>query len=308
MLDIGSNTVHLLVVDAHYGAAPIPASKKKIPLRLAEHLTKDGRIDDAAVDQLIGFIKESGALAEDLGATQIMAFATSAIRDATNSPQVIERVNAETGVEVNVLSGEEEARLTFLAVRRWVGWSAGRILVVDIGGGSLEIAIGTDEEPDAAESLPLGAGRLTRRLLHSDPPSKSELKELRREARVTIATIVGSIRRFGDPTRAMASSKTLKQLARIAGAAPTSDGAFVRRTLSRDDVRDWVPRLAAMSAAERAKLPGVSEGRSAQLVAGAVVAEATMDLFDITELEICPWALREGVILRHLDQMDQDTL
>ena len=301
MLDLGSNTVHLLLVDAHYGAAPVPASKLKMPLRLSEHLRKDGSVDDAAVRQLVDFVARGQELAEDMGATEIMAFATSAIRGATNGEEVLARVRSETGLDIQVLSGEDEARMTFLAVRRWFGWSSGRILVLDIGGGSLEIASGADEEPDVAESLPLGAGRLTRDFLVSDPPAADEVRDLRRHARASIADVVGQIRRVGEPRLAVASSKTFRQLARISGAAPSSEGIHVPRVLRAEDVREIVPRLASMTSAERSKIPGVSEGRSGQMLAGAIVAEAAMDLLDIEELAVCPWALREGIILHRLD-------
>lgn len=301
VLDLGSNTVHLLLVDAHYGAAPVPASKLKMPLRLSEHLRKDGSVDDAAVRQLVDFVARGQELAEDMGATEIMAFATSAIRGATNGEEVLARVRSETGLDIQVLSGEDEARMTFLAVRRWFGWSSGRILVLDIGGGSLEIASGADEEPDVAESLPLGAGRLTRDFLVSDPPAADEVRDLRRHARASIADVVGQIRRVGEPRLAVASSKTFRQLARISGAAPSSEGIHVPRVLRAEDVREIVPRLASMTSAERSKIPGVSEGRSGQMLAGAIVAEAAMDLLDIEELAVCPWALREGIILHRLD-------
>jgi exopolyphosphatase/guanosine-5'-triphosphate,3'-diphosphate pyrophosphatase len=127
------------------------------------------------------------------------------------------------------------------------------------------------------------------------------VRELRRHARAKMAEVVGRVRRHGEPRMAVATSKTFKQLARIAGAAPSSEGAHVRRVLRADDLRELVPRLAAMSAAERSKIPGVSEGRSEQMVAGAIVAEAAVDLFELDELVICPWALREGLILHRMD-------
>lgn len=303
VLDIGSNTVHLLLVDAHHGAAPIPASKLKIPLRLAEHLTPDGDVDEDAMTALVDFIRKGQLMAEDMGATEIMAFATSAIRDARNGDGVLERIQQETGLGINVLSGEDEARMTFLAVRRWFGWSAGRLMVMDIGGGSLELASGTDEEPDVAVSVPLGAGRLTRSHLFGDPPTGDSLREARRYARATIAEVAGRLRRVGEPRIAVASSKTFKQLARIAGAAPSAEGMYSPRSLSLSDLQAWVPRLAEMTAAERSELPGVSDGRAEQLVAGAIVAEAAMEVLDIRELVICPWALREGVILHRMDTL-----
>lgn len=304
VLDIGSNTAHLLVVDAHYGAAPVPAVSHKTELRLAERMAKDGTVRGAAIHDLVDFARESLLLAEDMGVTEVTAFATSAIREAGNGDEVLSAVSEAAGIDIDVLSGQEEARLTFLAVRRWFGWSAGRLLVLDIGGGSLEIATGLDEDPDAAVSLPLGAGRLTQEWLDGDPPSADQVRALRRHVRAEVASTVGGIRRFGPPGMAVGTSKSFRQLARIAGAPASSEGPYVRRELSAADLRAWVPKLAEMPERERAELPGVSEGRAGQLVAAAVVAEAAMDLFDVSSLEICPWALREGVILRRLDQIE----
>ncbi|MFF7737608.1 Ppx/GppA family phosphatase [Streptomyces sp. NPDC007984] len=306
VLDVGSNTVHLLVVDAHPGACPLPAHSHKAELRLAQLLDDDGAIGPHGVDRLISVIQEALQAAEDKGVEEVLPFATSAVREARNADDVLERVRAETGVELQVLTGSEEARLTFLAARRWFGWSSGKLLVLDIGGGSLEVAYGIDEEPDAAASLPLGAGRLTAGWLPGDPPVADDVRALRRHVRTEIARTVGEFSRLGTPDHVVATSKTFKQLARIAGAARSAEGLYVQRELKRASLESWVPRLAAMTEQERAELPGVSEGRAGQLLAGALVAEAAMDLFGVERVEICPWALREGVILRRLDHMDTE--
>ncbi|MEW1721807.1 Ppx/GppA phosphatase family protein [Streptomyces sp. NPDC093109] len=303
VLDVGSNTVHLLAVDAHRGARPLPAHSHKAELRLAELLDEDGAIGPEGVDRLVSTIADALQAAEDKGCEAVLPFATSAVREATNADQVLGRVKSETGVDLEVLTGEQEARLTFLAARRWFGWSSGKLLVLDIGGGSLEIAYGMDEEPDAAVSLPLGAGRLTAGRLPGDPPDPIDVKTLRRHVRAEIARTVGEFARLGTPDHVVATSKTFKQLARLAGAARSAEGLYVQRELSRASLEEWVPKLATMNALQRAELPGVSEGRSSQLLAGALVAEAAMDLFGVETLEICPWALREGVILRRLDQL-----
>ncbi|CAM5681674.1 Ppx/GppA phosphatase family protein [Streptomyces hirsutus] len=303
VLDVGSNTVHLLVVDAHPGACPLPAHSHKAELRLAELLDADGAIGPGGTDQVIQVVHGALQAAEDKGVEELLPFATSAVRDARNAGEVLERVRAETGVELQVLTGAEEARLTFLAARRWFGWSAGKLLVIDIGGGSLEIAFGIDEEPDAAVSLPLGAGRLTGTWLPGDPPAPDDVRALRRHVRAEIGRTVGEFSRLGPPDHVVATSKTFKQLARIAGAARSTEGPYVPRELKGQSLEGWVSRLSGMTTTERAALPGVSESRAGQLVAGALVAEAAMDLFGVESLEICPWALREGVILRRLDHM-----
>ncbi|MFI9489310.1 Ppx/GppA family phosphatase [Promicromonospora sp. NPDC052451] len=304
VLDIGSNTGHLLVVDAHGGAAPLPASSFKQPLRLAEHLDDSGAVRPAGVDALAEFTAQAMRVAEDRGCAQTLAFATSAVRDAGNSEDVLKTVLDRTGVRLEVLSGEDEARLTFLAVRRWFGWSAGRLAVFDIGGGSLEIAGGSDEAPDAAWSLPLGAARLARAHFASPAlPDAGALRALRRDLRADIARNAGSLLRSGRPDRAAATSKTFRSLARICGAAPAGDGPLVRRVLRLDTLRERVAELTTMAPDALAGLPGVSPSRAHQIVPGALVAEACMDVFDLVELEICPWALREGVILQRLDQL-----
>jgi exopolyphosphatase / guanosine-5'-triphosphate,3'-diphosphate pyrophosphatase len=303
VLDVGSNTVHLLVVDAHPGARPWPATSHKVGLRLAEHLDPDGRIDPAGADALVRFISSCLDVAEDQGAEELLAFATSALREAPNGEDVLRRVRAETGVDLPVLPGGDEARLTFLAVRRWFGWSAGRILVLDIGGGSLEIASGVDELPDVAVSLPLGAGRLTRDRLSGDPAPAEDVKATRKFVRAEVARVVRDITRVGEPDLVVGTSKTFRSLARATRTTSDGQDPDAPRRLRRDDLADRLPQLAAMPAAERAALPGVSGSRARQLLAGALVADAAMDLLGVADLVLCPWALREGIILRRLDTM-----
>ncbi len=302
VLDIGSNTGHLLVVDAHRGAAPLPAYSHKEPLRLAEHL-EGGEITRSGIKALTRFVADAVVVAEDKGALDMLGFATSAVRDASNCDAVLDHVAEETGVRIAVLPGDDEARLTFLAVRRWFGWSAGRLAVFDIGGGSLEIAGGSDEEPDVAWSIPIGAARLAREHFRDRMPGEKEIRALRKRIRADIAQDAGHLLRGGPPDVAAATSKTFRSLARICGAAPSEDGPLVDRVLGLADLQKWIPKLIDTDAADLAGLPGVSPSRAHQIVPGALVAEAVMDIFGLEELQICPWALREGVILERLDQL-----
>jgi exopolyphosphatase/guanosine-5'-triphosphate,3'-diphosphate pyrophosphatase len=298
VLDVGSNTVHLLVVDAHRGAHPWPAYSEKSVLRLAERIGKDGTLPRDASDDLVKAVASAREAATHHEVDDMLAFATSAVRDATNSAQVLARVREETGVDLQVLPGREEARLTFLAVRRWFGWSAGRLLVLDIGGGSLEIAAGVDEEPAVALSLPLGAGRLTRERISADPPPPIDIDDLRAHATRHLESV-----NVGEWDRAAATSKTFRSLSRLAGAAPSVAGSRVPRSLTRNGLHQVLGFIQRMPSTALAEMDGVSAERAHQLLAGAVVADEAMRRLGLDRVDICPWALREGVILRRLDTL-----
>ncbi len=276
-------------------------SSTKATLRLAEATDSSGKITRRGADKLVSTVGEFATIAASSGCAELVAFATSAVRDASNSEEVLARVRSEAGVELQVLAGEDESRLTFLAVRRWFGWSAGRINNLDIGGGSLEMSSGVDEEPDVALSLPLGAGRLTREWLTEDPPGRRRVAMLRDWLDTELAGAAAAVLDAGPPDLAVASSKTFRSLARLTGAAPSAAGPRVRRTLTATGLRQLISFISRMTTADRAELEGVSAERAPQIVAGALVAEASMRALSIETVEICPWALREGLILRRLD-------
>jgi exopolyphosphatase/guanosine-5'-triphosphate,3'-diphosphate pyrophosphatase len=307
VLDVGSNTVHLIVVDAHRGAHPTPMHDDRSVLRLAEHVGADGLLSKAGEKALLRAVQRACDQAEEQGCEELMALVTSAIRDADNGLEVLDRVRERTGVDLRVLSGEEEARLTFLAVRRWFGWSAGKLLVLDIGGGSLELAGGVDEDADVALSLPLGAGRLTRRFLpqarDGGRPDLAALAELDAHATELLAPAAKQLAGLGRPDLVAATSKTFRTLARLTGAAPSSAGLQMPRELTRTGLGQLVGFVSRIESAALAELPGVSPDRAHQVPAGAAVAAAAMRLLDVPCVRICPWALREGVILRRLDSL-----
>ncbi|WP_104086323.1 Ppx/GppA phosphatase family protein [Arthrobacter sp. GMC3] len=303
VLDIGSNTVHLLLVDARPGAKPVPYASHKRALSLVQYLDDDGNITDEGQTELIEFILEAWEFAAKHRAKDLLAFCTSAIRESTNGAAVLERVQHETTVRLTELTGDEESAMTFFAVRRWHGWGAGTILNLDIGGGSFEIAQGANELPDLAHSVPLGAGRLTRDWLIEDPPTAKSVKELRKHIKSTMKEAVVATQKLGTPHIVTGSSKTFRALARITGAAPSSMGPYVKRELHLSDLGLWSQRLAAMSSADRLHLPGVSVARAQQVLAGALVAQTALEMFKVQSMQISPWALREGLILRRLDQL-----
>ncbi|WP_144803579.1 Ppx/GppA phosphatase family protein [Kocuria rhizophila] len=307
VLDVGSNTVHLLLLDVYPGSRPEPYASHKVALRLVDYQDEDGRITDEGRDLLTSFVVEARDFAVEHRAEDLLAFATSAIREATNGNDVLEHVQSTSGVTLTELSGDQEAAITFSAVRRWFGWSAGRILDFDIGGGSFEMAIGTNALPSVATSVPLGAGRLYRAYLAgSDVASPAQFKALRKHVRTTLRPAVDRIAGGGHPNFVAGTSKTFRSLARICGAAPSAQGPYVERLMHLEDLRLWTRRMEAMTVGERADLPGVSEHRAAQVVAGAIVAETAMDMLAVDTVQISPWALREGLILRRMDRLARD--
>ena len=301
VLDVGSNTVHLQVVDAHPGARPSPATNQKVELRLHEYLNKEGEITAEGVALLEESIADAISHAKDFQTEEILAFATSAIRDAKNGKDILNQINKKFEIDLQVLSGDDEAQMTFLAVRRWLGWSSGRLLVLDIGGGSLEIAVGDDERAEATVSLPLGASRLTREYLDSDPHTSKEIKALETFVYDAIKQSLPEDISKHIADHFVATSKTFRTLARL-GEHWFEDNP---KYLKINSLTKMIPKLQDMSNKQRAELPGVSQSRARQIVAGAIVARTVMERLHINELEICPWALREGIVLRWLDWMER---
>ncbi|MFE6889170.1 Ppx/GppA family phosphatase [Streptomyces sp. NPDC057694] len=300
VVDVGSNTVRLAIADARDGA-PLPVHTAKRRLRLSEEVDGDRRLGPRAVRRIVEAVAEACAEAERWGSDEPFVFATAIVRDAPNRDEVLDAVEQGAGVRLRLLPGEVEAELTFLAARRWMGWRAGPLGVLDIGGGSLEVAFGRGRLPDFAVSLPLGARRLTREHLHdAELPCEEELRALRRHVRHQLRDVAARIRWEG-PITAAATSRTFTQLARLCGAPPGRHGPFVRRELHRADLRGAVTDLAGLPVPRRAELPGISAPRAAQALAGALVGHTAMKLMGIRRLTICPWAIREGILLRRIE-------
>ena len=308
VLDIGSNTVHMLIVDAAPGARPEPEASTKSTIRLMQYLKDDGSIKKAGIEALLSAVEKAMKLAEEYEITQLLVLATSALREAPNGGKILRKIEEAIGQPVTVLSGVDEARLTFLAARRWYGW-AGRLLVIDIGGGSLEVAMGSDEDPTVALSVPAGAGRVTREFLpESGVADDDDLEAARKNIRKILEPMVKAFPKSKHPMHAVGTSKTIRSLARLAGAVMRQPGRVDTSIMTIDQLEDWLPRLAAIAPDQRTALPGVTPERTYQIVGGGLVIDEIMKALDVKEIEICPWALREGAILRWLDQFGRTRL
>lgn len=304
VIDVGSNTVHLLVVDAHPGASPIPYHSQRSVLRLMRYLDAEGAITEEGVERIVEAVREAVLTVAEIGVDDLIATATSAIREAANGEEVLARIARETGTLLDVLTGEDEARITMLAVRRWLGWSAGEILLFDIGGGSFEIAQGADEYPDVQVSMQLGAGRSTINFLREDPPPRERVSELRAHARAEFTRVREEL--FAGrpkPKRVVGTSKTIRSLARLIG-GPSDPDTDDLAPLHYIGLREWEPTLREMPSSVRQYLPGITPERAYQVLAGAIVLRTAMKVFEVPTLTISPWALREGIVLRYIDSLD----
>jgi exopolyphosphatase/guanosine-5'-triphosphate,3'-diphosphate pyrophosphatase len=300
VLDVGSNTVRLVVADAEDGV-PLPVHTAKWRLRLSQQVKPGEPIPGEAVERLAEAVAAANRTATRWGAASPLAFATAMVRNAPNRQEVLRTVRARTGVPLCTMPGEVEAELTFLGARRWMGWRSGPLALMDIGGGSFEVAFGRGRLPDFVASLPLGAARLTHEFFaDEDPPSAERVRALRRKVRHQLRDVAARIRWEG-PRTAVVTSRTFQQLGRLCGAPPGRHGPFVARTLDSRDLGRSVDRLAALPAVERARLPGISAPRAAPRLAGAVVGHTAMKLIGLRTVTVCPWAIREGILLRHIE-------
>ena len=314
MLDIGSNTVHVVVVDGRPDGTFTPVAEEREVLMLAEAAFPRMELPEEAIERLTSSVATLSRFATEHRADALVAFATSAIREASNGMQALGRVREVTGVPVRVLPGVEEARLTYVAARAWAGAGRRRLLILDIGGGSLEIGGGDDERPELVASLPLGVTRLTRRFLREDPPAESGLVALRVHGLNLLGEVADRVReRPWDLV--CATSKTFRTLARVAEELPATESPSDRfgfagvdgRTapvLTAETINVLAGRLARSTRRQRSRMHGVSRLRAENVVAGSQLAALAMQAFGLSHLVLAPWALREGIIIDQLRRQE----
>jgi exopolyphosphatase/guanosine-5'-triphosphate,3'-diphosphate pyrophosphatase len=274
VLDVGSFSARLVVVPVS-GSPREPVLNHQTRLRLDRELDGHGRLTDRGIAAVTAAVAAGMTTAYRHGVRDVYPLATSSIRDAANAADVVRHVAGETGVELRFLSGRCEAELTYLATRRWFGAEAGPLLVLDIGGGTVELAAGYGETATFARSLPLGARSMTRDWLPSERVSNKQVKALRAHALDVVATTLGAADVDVRPGKC--------------------------RELRLDDLRAWIPRLAALPPSRRAELPGISRSRAHQALAGAIVAEALLTVAG-GKVTICPWSTRDGLLLTLQDK------
>lgn len=307
-LDLGSNSFHLLVAEAQPDGHVDALVRDKEMLRLGDVVSRHGVVPPEDADRVVDTVRRFRMLAESVEADRVVAYATSAIRDAENSSDVLDRVQEEAGVKVKVISGLREAELIFRAIRAAVVLDPGPGLALDLGGGSLEVMIGDGFGLHWSASLKLGVARLTADLVRNDPLESGDLRRLRRRVRELLEPVAVKVlpRR---PQILVGSSGTLCALARMAEAERTGSvpASVNQLTVRRHDLERVHARLLELTAAERARLPGLEPRRADLVPAGSVVIQEVFELFGFDRLTTSEWALREGMVLEavgHLDHAD----
>src|ERR1700687_390402 len=312
-IDVGSNSIKLVVVDAAASDSLAVLAREKETVRLGHDTLQLERLSPDAIGRAVDCIKRFRSIAEARGAERIFAVATASVREARNSAQFIKEVERKAGVSVEVLSAIEEGRLIGLAVSQGCAGPGASMLNLNIGGGSTEISLMRDGAPTSLVSVKLGAVGLTEQFIFNDPPKSKELKALREEVRAAFERPArelqgarwqqatgtsGTILAIGTSLRLRALSEDDRQ---VEGARPAGDEIEIKK-LTRFNTR-----TAEMNFAERRSLPGISTQRSQIIIAGGQILEGAMRAFGINTLRTCSWALREGVLIDRLREIEAES-
>lgn len=303
--DLGSNSFHLLVVDAQPDGSFVALGREKEMLRLGDVVSREGRVMPAAAARAVDTVRRFKAIADSAGADEIAACATAAFREAENGGELVDRIYGETGVRVRLLSGREEARLVFQAVRASVVIDPGPALCLDLGGGSLEVTVGGQTGMLRAASVELGVARLTAELVRHDPLSGNDVRRLQERVTGVLAPVADEMATL-HPAMAVGTSGTICDLARMAAARRTGvvPASLNQLTVRREELLAVHGDILTNSASRRARMPGLDARRADQIPAGSMVLVTAMELFGFSELTVSEWALREGIVLDLISRSD----
>lgn len=302
-IDIGTNSLHIVIVKIE---AALPSftmiAREKETVRLGDRNLITGELKPDVMLKAIACLGRFKTLAYSLGVTSIVAVATSAVRESPNGKEFLHQIETQVGLNVDLISGPEEARRIYLGVLSGMEFNNQPHIIIDIGGGSTELILGDSEEPRSLTSTKIGAVRLTGELVKSDPITETEFKYLQAYARGMLERSVEEVQgklKIGDFPRLIGTSGTIETIATIharekLGLVPSTLNGY---QLSLQDLRTWVTRLRRMTNIERAAIPGMPEKRSEVILAGAVILQEAMTLLGLESLTVCERSLREGVIV-----------
>jgi exopolyphosphatase/guanosine-5'-triphosphate,3'-diphosphate pyrophosphatase len=300
-IDVGSNSIHMIVAQADADGAITTLWRLKEPVGLGRMSFPSHRLSRYAMDAAIGVLARFAQAAKQRQAEKIIAVATSAVREASNGGDLIERSRRELGLNLRIVSARDEARLIYQAVRHVMPLGNRPHLIIDIGGGSVEFIVGDNQRAELMESRKLGAARMTARFVRSDPISKHDLAALRRHFAAELAPLCEQIQLL-KPPGAIGTSGTLENIADLCGSQVENGRGPGLRVIERDHFNKLLKKLIGSDAQERASMRGLDDQRKEQIVAGAVLVDEIFQRCRIRRIKICPAALREGILLDYLSR------
>ncbi len=288
VFDIGTNSIHLLLVEIRPDLSFEILAHKKDTTRLGDGSFETGRLSRSRMREAVNVIRDFHRKAKKAKAQRMIAVATSAVREAKNRKKFLREVFKRTGLRIHVISGSEEARLIFLGVRSYASLGNRKALVIDVGGGSVEFIIGDRKKIYFSKSLKLGVGRLTDHFIHDDPPSVEELKKLEFFLERRLAQTIKKIRRIGYSTLIGTSGTLFNLAAMLYGKG--------HRELQKNDLEMLHNILCRMTVSQRLQFPGLSPKRADLIVAGSVLLQTLMRLLGHRRMVLSEWAIREGIV------------
>lgn len=302
-IDIGTNTILLLVAEAKHGKIVKVIHDQQVIARLGEGVDRNRVISNAAFLRASGFLSSYRQTALQLHSDKIVAVGTSALRDAINGKEICAGIAASTGINIEILSGDDEAQWTFFGALTGNEAPGERFTVIDIGGGSTEIISGTSSTIDEKVSLDIGCVRITERMLSPLPPSEHRLAA----ARKFVADAIVASLPFGvGSSRAIGVAGTVTTLAAINLKLKEYDPSKVHgHVLHKEDIHSAVQFLAMKSIEEIRKIPQVSPGRADVLLAGSIILLEFMEAGNLEEITVSDRGLRYGIVLREIRGMKE---
>jgi exopolyphosphatase/guanosine-5'-triphosphate,3'-diphosphate pyrophosphatase len=303
VLDLGSTSFRLVVADWDPSRGLVPYVQRRERLNLGLVVGREGRIPEPHASAAVKAVGKLRRHAELSGASPVVAVATSALRDAGNREKVARRLAAAAGVPVRILSGDEEAALTFVGVQAGLPLGEAPVLGVDLGGGSLELAVGTGSRLDWTSSLELGASRLVGRFIRQDPVSQAERTRLESHIEDALDTLEEPPGGSFWPAACVAAGGTPKALARLMIASGAAAGPVHGLHLRTGDVEALGELLLTSRRRRRRRLPGMDRYRVDVLGAGTLVVARLLRRLGLGGITVSEWGLREGVILEAVQPM-----
>jgi exopolyphosphatase/guanosine-5'-triphosphate,3'-diphosphate pyrophosphatase len=296
-IDLGTNSVHMVIANVTPDGRIEVIDRVKEMVRLGQRAFTTGQLSPETMALAGRALKTFGRLARVRRVERLRAVATSAVREARNGERFVQKLARETGLPIQIISGPEEARLIFRATRHALGLDGGPHLLVDVGGGSVELSLAQDGRPLWMRSLPLGVARLTQQFLTKDPPSAGQVRALERHLEHEMGDLLSRVRRAGA-VQAIGTSGTVHTLVAMALAARGDDAPRLHGAAAPgEQIARLRQRVLSLDAEERAEMPGMDAKRADLMPAAVVLLDTILSHAGGVDLVVCSWALREGVLL-----------